>query len=219
VDAQVFNPRHRDESLWQKLGVTQPHRLLYCGRVSVEKNLPLLVEAFKLLCARRRDAALIVAGDGPYLAVMKEALAGYPAYFLGCQGDAQLGPLYASSDLLVFPSRTDTLGQVVMEAQASGLSALVSNEGGPSEIVQDQVTGLVLPARSPAVWCDAMDQLLDDQPRRQRMARIAPQRMGRFSLDKTFAAFWAAHAAAARPADTVAAPSRKSSTIRLESAI
>ena len=76
---------------------------------------------------------------------MKAALAGLPAYFLGYRNDGQLAPLYAGSDLFVFPSRTDTLGQVVMEAQACGLPAIVSNEGGPKEIVADGVTGLVLP--------------------------------------------------------------------------
>ena len=152
VDGETFNTRNRDEGLWKSLSISQPHRLLYCGRISLEKNLPLLAESFKLLCARRGDTALVVAGDGPYLATLKETLAGLPAYFLGCQVDAQLATLYASSDLLVFPSRTDTLGQVVMEAQASGLPALVSNEGGPAEIVQDQVTGLVLPANTAAAW-------------------------------------------------------------------
>lgn len=209
VDGETFNPRHGDEALWKSLGVTHPHRLLYCGRVSVEKNLPLLAESFKLLCARRRDTALVIAGDGPYLTTMRESLADLPAYFLGCQVDSQLAPLYASSDLLVFPSRTDTLGQVVMEAQASGLPALVSNEGGPSEIVQDQVTGLVISAKTPAAWAQAIDELLDDEPLRERMGRVAPQRMGRFSLKNTFDAFWATHVNAAHPPaadDAPAAP-------------
>jgi glycosyltransferase involved in cell wall biosynthesis len=111
--------------------------------VSVEKNLPLLVDAFRQLCRQRNDTALIVAGDGPYLAEMKKKLAGTPAYFLGFQSDKQLGPLYAGSDLFVFPSRTDTLGQDVMEAQASGMPVLVSNECGPKEKMEDTVTGLM----------------------------------------------------------------------------
>jgi len=130
---------------------------------------------------------------------MRKKLAGTPAYFLGYQNDEQLGRLYASADLFVFPSRTDTLGQVVMEAHASGLAAIVSNEGGPKETVDHDVTGLVLPATDARVWSLALDQLLSDEPRRQRMARCAPQRVERFSLERTFENFWAEHLLAVEP--------------------
>ena len=135
----------------------EPLRLLYVGRVSVEKNLPLLVDAFRQLCRQRNDTALIVAGDGPYLQEMKKKLAGTPAYFLGYRNDKQLGPLYAGSDLFVFPRGTDTLGQVVMEAQASGLPVIVSNEGGPKEMMEDCVTGMMLPATDARRWASMID--------------------------------------------------------------
>jgi len=208
IDLEKFNPRHRDDKLWASRGIQQQHRLLYCGRVSVEKNLPLLVTAFRHLCAQRQDVALIIAGDGPYLATMKKDLAGLPVYFLGCINDAALAPLYASADLLVFPSRTDTLGQVVMEAQASGLPAIVSNEGGPKETVEDNFTGLVLPAGNPAIWTQAMHNLLNDEPLRRRMATAAPLRMARYSFAKSFDAFWAAHVAAVEPAMSIIPESR-----------
>jgi glycosyltransferase involved in cell wall biosynthesis len=211
IDTEKFNAGPRGAGPWVGHGVAEPLRLLYCGRVSAEKNLPLLVESFRRLCATRRDAALVVAGDGPYLPAMRQALAGLPAYFLGYQNDAQLAPLYAGADLFVFPSRTDTLGQVVMEAQACGLPALVANEGGPKEVVADGVSGLVLTGTDPARWSQAINDLLDDAPRRQRMGRAAAQRGERFSLSRTFDAFWGEHArAAAGPpggeAETPAAP-------------
>jgi glycosyltransferase involved in cell wall biosynthesis len=196
VDGETFHRGRREPALWQRLGVTEPLRVLYCGRVSVEKNLPILVEAFKNVCGRRRDVALVVAGDGPNLGEMRAGLAGLPAYFLGYQDDGQLPGLYASADLLAFPSRTDTLGQVVMEAQACGLPALVAHEGGPKEVVADGTTGLVLPGGDAKRWAEAMVELLDDVPRRQRMGRAAAARAERFSLSRSFEAFWAAHAAA-----------------------
>jgi glycosyltransferase involved in cell wall biosynthesis len=199
VNTLKFAPLHRDVNTWADLGVAEPLRLLYCGRVSVEKNLRLLVDAFRQLCRTRNDTALIVAGDGPFLAQMRKKLAGTPAYFLGYQNDGQLGRLYASADLFVFPSRTDTLGQVVMEAHASGLPAIVSNEGGPKETVDHEVSGLVLPATDARVWSSAIDQLLSDEPRRSRMARCAPQRVARFSLQHTFESFWAEHLLAVEP--------------------
>jgi glycosyltransferase involved in cell wall biosynthesis len=196
IDTEKFHAGRRAPDAWARLGVTEPLRLLYCGRVSVEKNLPMLVDAFRRLCATRRDAALVVAGDGPYLSGMRQATEGLPAYFLGYQNDTQLAPLYAGADLFVFPSRTDTLGQVVMEAQGCGSPALVANEGGPKEIVADGVTGLVLTGTDPSRWCQAINELLDDAPRRQRMSRAAAQRAERFSLSRTFDAFWAEHARA-----------------------
>jgi glycosyltransferase involved in cell wall biosynthesis len=171
--------------------------LLYAGRLSVEKNLPFLVDAFKQLCEKRGDAALVIAGDGPYQTAMKKAVTGLPVYFLGYQNDEQLAPLYASSDLFVFPSKTDTLGQVVIEAQAAGLPVLVSDHGGPKEVMDDQITGQILPVETPTVWSEAIDSLLQDTPRRSRMSRTAPHRMARFSLGQMFESFWDEHVKAA----------------------
>lgn len=199
VDTDKFNPSRRDPAVWTRLGVSKPRRLLYAGRVSVEKNLPLLSKAFAELCATRSDVALVVAGDGPYLATMRRECQKLPVRFLGYQDDRELGALYASADLFVFPSRTDTLGQVVMEAQASGLPVLVSNEGGPKEQVGDGTTGRVIWNDDPAAWATAIGALLDDELTRLRMARAAPQRIGRSSLTRTFEGFWGDHLAAVAP--------------------
>jgi glycosyltransferase involved in cell wall biosynthesis len=199
IDTERFSPRRSDAQFWTSLGVGEPRRLLYTGRVSVEKNLPMLVEAFKRLCARRRDVALVVAGDGPYLQTMRSELAALPAYLLGRQDDASLAALYAGSDLFVFPSRTDTLGQVVMESQACGLPALVTNEGGPKENVEDGVTGIVMTSDSPADWCDTIRALLDDPAKLKEMSKASAIRGQRCSLARTFESFWADHVAVVEP--------------------
>jgi glycosyltransferase involved in cell wall biosynthesis len=198
VDTETFNPRHRDPNYWVGRRIREPHHLLYCGRVSAEKNLTVLAEAFKRLCTRRRDVALVIAGDGPQLPALKKQLSGLPAHLLGRLDDSELAPLYANSDLLLFPSRTDTLGQVVMEAQASGLPVLVGNEGGPSEIMDDGLTGLVLPPNNAGAWRAAIEDLLADNPRRLRMSRTAPHRVARYSPARTFDAYWDEHVKAAR---------------------
>jgi glycosyltransferase involved in cell wall biosynthesis len=138
---------------------------------------------------------------------MKAELDDLPAYFLGFKDDQQLAPLYAGSDLFVFPSKTDTLGQAVMEAQACGLPAVVSNEGGPKETVADSVTGIVLPSGDDEAtrWCQAIDELLRDELRLQRMSRSAPQRVARVTPRDTFGHFWSEHVKAA--AGRSAAPS------------
>jgi glycosyltransferase involved in cell wall biosynthesis len=197
VDTEKFRPEKRDVNLWVDLKIPQTHKLLYAGRVSVEKNLPFLVDAFARICHKRSDTALVIAGDGPYRAAMEKATAGLPVYFLGFQNDQQLATLYASSDLFVFPSKTDTLGQVVVEAQASGLPVLVSDQGGPKEFMDDQITGHILSTESAQTWCNAIDSLLTDTIRRHRMSRTAPQRTARFSAAHTFETFWGEHVKAA----------------------
>jgi glycosyltransferase involved in cell wall biosynthesis len=201
VDTEKFSPTRRDDSLWRQLGVKEPKRLLYCGRVSVEKNVDMLADAFDRICARRRDVALILAGEGPHSGAMKHRLSPLPAYFVGQLPDDRLAALYASADLLVFPSTTDTLGQVVLEAQASGLPPLVSTIGGPRELVEHDATGLILPAGDVAAWATAIDTLLDDAPRRAAMSAAAVRRMQRYSLRKTFDQFWTRHLAAAIEAE------------------
>lgn len=197
VDAAAFNPRHRDVRIWAGLGVHEPFRLFFCARLSEEKNISFLSSVFRTICAKRRDVALVIAGDGPCAASLGESLAGLPAYMLGRQDDAALARLYASADLFVFPSRTDTLGQVILEAQASGLPTLVSDEGGPREIVNDNRTGRVLSATDPAhdvpLWVGVIEDLLRDEPRRRRLGRNAADRMARYTASASFDAFWEVH--------------------------
>ena len=202
IDATKFSAEEKVASLWRSYGVEQSLRLLYVGRVSVEKNLTMLVQIFRRLCSIRPDVALIVVGDGPYRAEMQRELPKLPAYFLGMREDCELVQLYQNADLLLFPSRTDTLGQVVMEAQACGLPVLVSDEGGPREMMDDGVTGRVLAANDVAAWVSAIDQVLDDEALRLRMSRTAATRALRFSLQRSFEQFWADHLAVVAPIES-----------------
>ena len=118
--------------------------VLYGGRLTREKGADLLADAF--LAARERDPRLhlCLAGGGPEEDALRERL-GEHATFLGwLEGDA-LARAYASADLFLFASRTDTFGQVLLEAQASGLPVVAVAEGGPCSIVEDGVTGLLCP--------------------------------------------------------------------------
>jgi glycosyltransferase involved in cell wall biosynthesis len=204
MDTEMFHPRCRDESLWERLGASMSGtlRVLSCGRVSIEKNLPMLVQAWKLarplLRAQGTRAQLVVVGDGPYLAAMKAALAEEgpnepPPLFLGFRHGAELSSLYASSDFFVFPSTTDTLGQAVMEAQASGLPALVSDQGGPKGIIEPGRTGLVLSGSDPAAWARAIAELAADPSRRAEMSDAAHLRMQNYGFAKSFEHFWKVH--------------------------
>ncbi len=102
------------------------------------------------------------------------AFSGANATFLGwLEGDA-LAEAYASADLFCFPSRTDTFGQVILEAQASGLPVVAVAEGGPRQLVENGVTGLLRPARADAI-ADALVRLAASPERRRRLADAARQ--------------------------------------------
>ncbi len=193
VDRDTFSPRYRDESLrlsWGKAGVTN---LLYVGRLSKEKNLACLAESFRELAARRSDVRLVFVGDGPYQQELMRTLAGLPVVFAGVQSGEDLSRHYASGDLFLFPSETDTLGNVVLEAQASGLPVIVSSGGGPKDCVQDGVSGLVLPVMSPHTLAHAVESILADPARCTRMGIAARRHTRRFTHDAAFDAFWQLH--------------------------
>lgn len=196
-----FATSWQDMSVWQRLTPTNPEsstvRFLSVGRVSVEKNLPLLSKvwrrAYATLRERDVDAALIVVGDGPYLETMKNELEGTHTHFVGFRHDEELSKIYASASALVFPSTTDTLGQVVLEAQCSGLQVLVSDLGGPKAVVKDGVTGQVLRADDEAVWSQAMVDLATDDDRRAKMGQAASAHAQQFSISRSIDHFWKVH--------------------------
>jgi glycosyltransferase involved in cell wall biosynthesis len=172
VDTTLFSPAKRDPQLalrWRRGGRVS---YLYAGRVSREKNLELLVAAFKLLSSAW-PASLVVAGDGPYRGAMEAALEGWPVVFLGFQDQETLATTYASCDAFVFPSATDTFGNVVLEAQASALPVIVSDRGGPRELIVQGRTGFAVPAGDVAAFAAAMACLAADQPLAGRMGARA----------------------------------------------
>lgn len=212
VDTEAFHRGARDESIWSKYPGVRPEavKVIFVGRVSVEKNLPFLEGAWKRARAQlgraRIEADLIIVGDGPYRASMQERLANQRAHFLGFRYGAELTALYASSDLFVFPSLTDTLGQVVMEAQACGVPVLVADQGGPKEVVAHGTTGLVLPAEEGA-WARAIVELCEDRARRVSMGDAAWRAMQGASIRASFEHFWGVHREAWESARELRRPS------------
>lgn len=190
VDLNRFHPAKRNGWLQEHHGLDDGFKLLYVGRVSKEKNLQLLARTFQTLWPRHPDLRLIVVGDGPYLAEMRQTLAGTPCLFTGYLSGEDLSAVYASSDLFVFPSTTDTFGNVVLEAQASGLPVLVADLGGPRENVIPGETGLILPASEEEAWVAAISSLLATPDRLRQMGQAARRAMEERSCDHALAAVW-----------------------------
>jgi glycosyltransferase involved in cell wall biosynthesis len=164
VDTARFDPALRDPALHAgELNV------LYAGRLSREKGAELLADTF--LAARERDPRLhlVVAGGGPEEASLRERLDRHATFLGWLAGDA-LARAYASADLFLFASATDTFGQVVLEAQASGLAVVAVDAGGPRTLIEDGRTGLL---RDPAGLADAVAELAGSAVLRRRLARAA----------------------------------------------
>ncbi|MGB0652966.1 MAG: glycosyltransferase family 4 protein [Thermoplasmatota archaeon] len=199
-DTATFHPRHRradPAGFWAAYpGDPTRRKLLYVGRISHDKHLGFLAPVWEAL-RQRGDVDLLLIGDGPHRRELEAALPG--AHFLGHRAGDELATLYANSDLFLFPSVKDTLGQVVMEAQASGVPALVSDQGGPQHIVTDQVTGHVLPVTDPAPWIAAATALLDDEAARRQIGDAARAQMEQRGFAASFEHWWRLHEEVQRP--------------------
>jgi len=166
VDTESYSPEKQTPGFWKSRGAGLGSTvLLYVGRVSREKGLEMLVDAFRELVDSGANIALAVIGDGPYREEMEAALSGYPSLFTGYLAGEQLQRGYASADIFVFPSATDTFGNVVLEAQASGLPVIVSDEGGPRELMVDGETGVVFRAGSKNDLVSAIRSMISDPQR------------------------------------------------------
>jgi glycosyltransferase involved in cell wall biosynthesis len=159
IDTERFHPRYRKDHD----GVV----VLYVGRVSTEKNLDVLANIFQ----DKHDAKLMVVGDGPYRQEMQQKCPN--AIFTGFLKGEELSRAYASADIFVFPSTTDTFGNVVREAMSSGLPVVVTDKMGPKEQVTPGQTGFV--TCDPADFADKLNLLIRDESLRKKMGQYARQ--------------------------------------------
>ena len=140
VDIRRFDPALRDADL-----LPGEINVLYAGRLTTEKGADLLADAFLAAHARDPRLHLVLAGGGPEESTLRARL-GPHATFLGWLEGVALARVYASADIFLFASSTDTFGQVVLEAQASGLPVVAVAEGGPCSLIEDGRTGRLCPA-------------------------------------------------------------------------
>ena len=164
VDTARFDPAHADRDAFPG-----EIKVIYAGRLTKEKGVDLLADSF--IAAHRRDPRLhlLLAGGGPEEGMLRERL-GDRATFLGWLHGDELPRAYASADVFIFCSRTDTFGQVLVEAGASGLPVVAVDEGGPASIVSDGVTGRLCEP-DPAMIAAALLQLADAPAWRAKLGR------------------------------------------------
>lgn len=186
VDSALFTPAQRSKAWRQRMtGDMHAPIILYVGRLSHEKNLNDLVSAFRML--EDTGAWLVLVGDGPARAELAQALEGRRVVFTGYLRGAELAQAYASADVFAFPSLTETFGQVVMEAMASGLPVVGYDAEGVRDSVRHAETGLLAPARETAQFTAHLRSLLTSPEWRLQLGMRARAHAERHSWDVVMA--------------------------------
>jgi glycosyltransferase involved in cell wall biosynthesis len=190
VDTQLFDPGKRNPAFFARYGLDGPFTFLYVGRLSREKNLDGLVDAFDELLRRGLNANLAFVGDGPYRKQLAARCQGRPIAFAGVLEGEDLATAYASADVLVFPSVSDTFGNVVLEAQAAGLPVIVTDCGGPAEIVHRHDSGIIVDHTQPQALVDAMERLYRSPSLRDDLRARGLRNAAESSWEHVLEGFW-----------------------------
>lgn len=194
TNTTIFSPRFRIEHFWSAYGIDEDTlKMLYVGRLSNEKNFSLLLKLFeKYRSISDRNICLIVIGEGELLAE-RELFRASAIYLMGRKGGEELSKIYANSDFFLFPSITETLGQAVMEAAASGLPCIVSNEGGVTQTIENGENGYTLDVNDEALWLEKIDLIVRNEQLRLAMGREARKRMENCSIEASCKKFLEQH--------------------------
>ena len=177
VDADLFHPSRRSASMRRRLteGDSDKPLLVYVGRLSAEKN----VESLRPVLHAYPEARLALVGDGPHRTKLEKHFAGLPVHFSGYLYREELAAAYASSDIFVMPSRSETLGLVVLEAMCSSLPVVAARAGGIPEMIENGVSGYLVASGDEAI--ERIGLLLRSKAKRESMGEQARAQASRRS--------------------------------------
>ena len=172
VDVGRFDPARRSAALRAEWGVRDDEPVaLYVGRLAAEKNLELLVRAFRTAQASAPAARLVIVGDGPMRAALQAAVP--EAHFAGQRLGTDLAAHYASADLFLFPSLTETFGNVVAEAMASGLAVVSYDYAAGAELIESGLDGILVACDNEVQFQRSAAALAASAPMRRTMGQRA----------------------------------------------
>jgi glycosyltransferase involved in cell wall biosynthesis len=160
VDTRLFNPQRRSAALRAQWGANDNDPVaIYVGRLAPEKNLPLVLRAFEAMKANAPETRLVLVGDGPARPALQ---ARYPQHvFAGMRTGDDLAAHYASADIFLFPSLTETFGNVTAEAMASGLAVVAYDYAAAAQLILDGENGRVAPFDNAGAFVEASCHLVE----------------------------------------------------------
>lgn len=163
VDTELFNPAKRSDELRRRWGAAPDTPVvIYVGRLASEKNLSLLISTFDAMRRANSACKLVLVGDGPQRRELEARVPG--AVFTGLKRDQELAAHYASGDIFVFPSVTETFGNVTTEAMASGLAVVAYNYAAASQLIKDGASGRTVAMHDADAFTNAGIDLVRDWP-------------------------------------------------------
>ncbi len=181
INTRMFYPNKRDMHLMRQLTGNDHPVVLFASRLVWEKNLETLIRIYQELQMRGANVNFMVAGDGVAMAECKAAMPN--AIFTGKADHDLLSVLYASADVFVFPSTSETYGNVVQEAMASGLPCVIANGGGSAEFVEDGVNGFKCDPNNEIAYVEKVMLLLKNSGLRQRFGEKGRRQVSQCSWD------------------------------------
>lgn len=182
IDTDTFNPSNRSAAIRKKLNADGKIIFLYVGRLAVEKDLDILMQSIKQVNASFPDTVqFVIAGDGPYASCLKQS-APENVIFTGYLKGEKLASLYASCDAFVFPSSTETFGNVVLEAMASGLPVVAVNSGGVKDSIINNYNGFLCTPRCADSFTQSISKFIIDTTLINKMSINARQ----YTLSKSW---------------------------------
>jgi len=191
VDTRLFNPLRRSEQWRKRFGGGEKPIILFVSRLVWEKDLAVLADMYCILRKRRDDFEMVIVGEGHAREELREMMPG--AHFLGYQTGTPLAESFASADIFVFPSTTETFGLVTLEAMASGLPPVAAKVGGAVEIIEENKSGLFAAPLNAEDLAEKVNYLLDHPVYRMAIANQAVKRAQHYEwtriLDKLFASY------------------------------
>lgn len=159
IDGEKFNPKYRSDELIKSWGAEDKKKILFVSRLVHYKETDMLIRLSHIL---REGTLLIITGEGPEKEKMEKECAKNKTVFTGKLVEKELSEVYASADIFVFPSLTDTFGNVVLEAMASGIPVIAADEGGPKNIIREGVNGYLIEPKKEQKFNEKINDLIDD---------------------------------------------------------
>ena len=187
VNSEKYNPSYKDMNIWSHFGIDSNKKIiLFVGRITNMKDIHLLLDAYNKY--KWENTELVLVGDGPeyktyytkYTSTLKNV------HFLGTQTGEVLQKIYASANLYILPSSSETLGKTVLEAMSSGLPVIVSNKGGPQDYVQDGITGKIFATGNMESLANTLNDCINNKYNLKQMGDDARKFIMQYSEVKLF---------------------------------